>query len=275
MAEVIFEHKRLGRPLIIDTGMNEASWGYNMNVAKFSTYGGEVVQILSVYIDNMKIGGFVRTYKKVERIYTFFMRYFSIATQGPSANASAENKFEQTPMVMRYPERGWTFHIQPLHAPAFEYSFETVAPKWELEAHIVDRGINAESLKTYVGAAAAAELKKFGELKLSGELSPISGDPANNPFIAPLTEFTKGETEKGEKIRFKPRTDVEKLDNSEKLGDYYVSLLPSYLRGDFADVVKIAGSQPIFGRPSTVPNEERAAEEKLTEEIIPSETQRK
>src|SRR5436189_627300 len=106
MPKLIFEHEKVnnGNPLVVHTGADEVKWGYKLNIARKQTYGGEVVQILSCYIDDLEIEGMVRAYKTTEKIYRFFMEYFVKATQGPVANATAESKFEQTPMVFIYPE---------------------------------------------------------------------------------------------------------------------------------------------------------------------------
>lgn len=262
MAEIIFQHERVapaggnqGDPLQLSIGPDEISWGYNVNTAKYPTYGGEVIQILSVYVDDMTVGGSIRTYEEAEGIYEYFMAYFSIATQTANANASAEDKFEQTPMVFKYPERNWTFYIQPMAAPGFEYGSEVVAPKWQIQAHIVDRGLNAESLKNYIGKAAQDQLEKLEHglesFHLSGHISPDSGDPSKNPFIAPNTPTTK----KGGQVTFEPYSAKEVTEGLGKIADFYTSLLPSYLKGDFADVAGVSGSKPIFGRKSETTEE--------------------
>src|SRR5208282_3335255 len=85
---LVFQHEHVngGKPLIVDTGADEISWGYALNVPKIPTYGGEVIQILSAYIEDMSISGMVRTYSKTEEIYSFFMEYFIIASQGATEN---------------------------------------------------------------------------------------------------------------------------------------------------------------------------------------------
>src|SRR5271165_7674191 len=151
-AEVMFQHERVngGAPLIIETGMDEVSWAYRLNIAKYPTYGGEVVQILSAFIDDMTLTGTVRTYSEAERIYSFFIEYMSIATQGPSENAKEHEHYEQVPMIMTYAPRNWRMEIQPLQLPGFMYSLETVAPKWALVAHVVDNTLDVKQLERLV-----------------------------------------------------------------------------------------------------------------------------
>jgi hypothetical protein len=45
--------RRPGPYLTVDTGLDEASWSYNLNTVAFPTYGGEVVQILSCNVGEL------------------------------------------------------------------------------------------------------------------------------------------------------------------------------------------------------------------------------
>ncbi len=231
---LLFEHEEVdgGKPLVVLTGMNEVSWAYALNVAEFPTYGGEVVQILSCYIDDLNIEGTIRQYSEAEEIYSFFMKYFTIASQGSSA-ASAD-KYSQVPMIMEYGHRGWRFEIQPLEAPGFLYSLETVAPIWQMKAHIVDRTPDVAKLEELV----TSELINKEKFSLKGQISPESGDPAQNPFIAPGT--FQGET-------FTPSTAQAATEGATQAGDYYASLLPSYINHSFFEDETVVGAKPNFG----------------------------
>ena len=58
------------------------------------------------------------------------------------------------------------------------------------------------------------------------------------------------------------------MTDAEDSADFYTSLIPSYLKGDFADVSQAAGSVPIFAQAEAVGSEgERAAEKKNVEQI--------
>jgi hypothetical protein len=100
--QLLFQHElvRGGEPLVVETGMDEVEWSYNLNVAEFPTYGGEVVQILAVYIDDLMINGTIASYSELESIYGFFMEYFTVATQGTSALSPEGDKYTQVPMVI-------------------------------------------------------------------------------------------------------------------------------------------------------------------------------
>jgi hypothetical protein len=232
--QLLFHHELVngGEPLIVVTGADEIAWSYALNVAEFPTYGGEVVQILSVYIDDVTVEGTVRQYSEAEEIYEFFMQYFTIATQGSSA-ASAD-KYSQVPMIMEYAHRGWRFEIQPLEAPGFMYSLETVTPKWQLKAHMVDKTPDVSKLQNLV----VQELVNKEKFNLKGTISPESGDPAQNPFIAPGTFL-------GDK--FVEATAKQAAEGVTKIGDYYNSLLPSYLNDTFFQDETAVGAKPNFG----------------------------
>lgn len=243
--ELIFQHELVngGAPLTVVTGADEIGWSYDLNIAQFPTYGGEVVQILSVYIDDVTIEGTARQYKDVEEIYSFFMQYFTIASQGSTA-ASAD-KYSQVPMIMEYAHRGWRFEIQPLEAPGFMYATETVAPKWQMKAHMVDKTPDVSKLQELVvqelfnntetikGQTTPSEF-----LTLKGTISPESGNPAQNPFVAPGTF-------QGDK--FVEATAKQAAKGAEKSGDYYSSLLPSYLDDTFFQAETAVGAKPNFG----------------------------
>ena len=232
--QLIFSHELVngGEPLVVTTGADEIAWAYALNVAEFPTYGGEVVQILSVYIDDVMIEGTARQYVDVEEIYSFFINYFTIATQGSTA-ASAD-KYSQVPMIMEYAHRGWRFEIQPLEAPGFTYATETVAPKWQMKAHVVDKTPDMSKLQNLV----VQELVNKEQFSLKGIISPESSDPAQNPFIAPGTFL-------GDK--FVESTAKQAAEGVTKIGDYYNSLLPSYLNHTFFQTETAVGAKPNFG----------------------------
>jgi hypothetical protein len=243
--QILFQHELVngGAPLVVVTGADEIAWAYALNVAEFPTYGGEVVQILSVYIDDMTIEGTLRQYSEAEAIYSFFMEYFTVASQGSSA-ASAD-KYTQVPMIMEYAHRGWRFEIQPLEAPGFTYATETVAPKWQMKAHVVDKSPDVSKLQELIvqelevgnteqvgGKTVSSEF-----LSLKGTISPKSGNPAQNPFIAPGT--FQGDT-------FVEATAKQAAEGAVKIGDYYNSLLPSYLNDTEFQALTALGAKPNF-----------------------------
>lgn len=223
---VKFSHPNVGS-LSIDTGMDAIAWSYELNVETFPTYGGQVVQILGVYIGDLSVQGSVRTYSKMEQIYRFFAEYIQQASQGRSQNAERNtDSYNQQPVTFEYPHRGWQFKIMPLRAPGFRYSRDLVVPEWRLVAHVVDNTGDAQSLKDMVvqnimGADASEVLALKGEI----------GFKANDPFSSPYPEF-----------------DPDKINESfSDLADVYNKLIPSYLEGDFSSLTEGLGARPAFG----------------------------
>lgn len=232
---LLFSHPQVGS-ITVDTGMDEIGWSYNLNVANFPTYGGEVVQILSVYIDDLLVTGTVRTYTDMEEIYDFFASYMLIATQGNKGVGS----YDQTPMTMTYSTRQWSFVIQPISVPGFAYDVETVTPKWQLQAHVVDETPDVSALKDLV-VTQVLNGEDNQNFALSGIISPDSGDPAQNPFSAPGT--VSGNT-------FKPLSEAETQEDLGKFADYYNSFIPAYMKGDYSSLTSELGSKPAFGSTS-------------------------
>lgn len=218
---LLFQHPHVGS-LTVDTGMDEISWGYNLNTVNWPTYGGEVVQILSVYIDDMQVMGTVRTYEDAEDIYTFFANYIAIATQGNAGHGS----YDQTPMTMTYAPRGWHFDIQPLTVPGFGYSFDLVAPVWQMTAHIVDSSPDVHHLQDLI----SDHILNNENFALTGRISPDYSNPDTNPFQTYI-----------------PHSQKDAQAQIQKYADYYNSLIPSYVHGDFSSLWTGIGSKPNFG----------------------------
>jgi|ERR1035437_5434769 hypothetical protein len=234
MPQVTFAHPdaQIGS-LAIDDGIDTARWGYNLNTAVYPTFGGEVVQILSVYIDGLVLGGTVSTRSQMEAIYTYFAIYMQMATQGfnptPDVGASAYNL---KPITFAYPERGWSFEIYPQSAPGFGYSYDEVAPIWQMTAFILDDSPNIDPIKAAIAdAAVAAQLT--GQTvagttfqQLNNEISPHSGDPNANPFQTydASAQATSGAL--------------------SAAADYYNQLIPAYLSGDFSTLTGVPASGP-------------------------------
>lgn len=238
MATVSFSHPLVnklpnaqGSPLgalAVHTGMDQIAWSYNLNTANWPTYGGEVVQILSVYIDDMTIAGTCRDYGEMERIYTWFANYMMIATQG---NGGAS--YVQTPVTMTYGPRNWTFSIQPLTMPGFRYAQNVVAPQWGMQAHIVDDTGDYDSLKDMIvtKVLSGEDNQNFA---LTGTISPNEGNPMNNPFQGPGT--TKGNT-------FSPISTADATTAVTSIGSYFSNLISSYSNEESA----VDGTGPAFG----------------------------
>jgi hypothetical protein len=205
--------------------MDEASWSYNLNVATFPTYGGEVVQILSCNIGELTITGTLPSYRAMERVYSFFAYYLQIATQGRSKDpTSGKTSYNQKPVKFTYPERGWSFDIIPTALKRFKYGNDIVAPSWGITAHIVDHGNDLHSIKEFTESQV---LNNF--LKSDGEKFDLEGKIgflAENPFSG--TEFDINETR----------------DAWQKEADRFNEVIEAYLDSDLEALYDTLASHP-------------------------------
>lgn len=216
MPKVIFAHENVSPNLTITTGVDDVSWGYGLNTQTFPTYGGEVVQILSIFTDDVEVGGTVQTYAEMENIYEWFLRFMQNATQGgPDAS------YNQTPVKMHYPERHWTWHIVPKSLPAFRYGREVVAPEWRMQAAVIEE---SEEVKQITLQAA-----KDGLSRITAGIGYRADNPFSDPF-AGVRDF---------KI-----TDLNKY--YDKIADSFSKLIPKYMEGDYDSLLGEIGSKPAF-----------------------------
>lgn len=220
MPQVIFSHPR-GTPgsLVVHTGADQISWGYGLNTQTFPTYGGEVVQILSAYIDDLNIQGTARSYASMESIYRWFLQFFQVASQ--------PGRFDETPMDFVYPERGWHMKIVPKVLPGFRLATDVVAPAWQIQCQVVEQDARlAELTKQFVLAEGFDEFRR---------LNAGIGFDDNNPFSRFDVDKTKDKKKKGKNQKdFQSTTTKEALD---KVGDWFGKLIPAYMKGDFDSTI--------------------------------------
>jgi hypothetical protein len=209
--EVQFEHPKIG-VLNVRTKPNAVEWGYGLNTVNYPTYGGEVVQVLSCYIEDMNIEGDVRTYREIEEIYGWFIEYMQLATQ--------KGRHDETPVKFRYFERNWVFDIIPKGLPGFRYGRDVVVPSWRMQAHVDEPDFALTELildeKGFTGLAAVEGFDPFGTV--TGEIGYSEKDPFSAPDVTAGNEFDPE----------KDRHDY------TSIVDYWTSLIPSYLSGDFS-----------------------------------------
>lgn len=224
MAKIQFYHPDASpNTLYVDVKPNQIEWSYGLNVANFPTYGGEVVQILSAYIDDLTVTGNVRTYQEIEEIYSWFITYIQLATQG----VTGVGRYNVKPVQMSYFERGWKFNIYPTGVPGFKYGRDVVAPEWKLTAAVVDP---AQGLLDKITTEAAETAGEDG-LPLFGVATGEIGFEPHNPFSDPLG----GEGKLGEK-NTKRFLKGQSLSGFKTPADAYNELLPAYLEGNFEDL---------------------------------------
>lgn len=188
--KIIFSHPNIGLPdLILDTNPDQIVWSYGLNTQNYQTFGGEVVQILSMFIDDMTIAGTVKSYKKMEKIYEWFVAYMQLSTQGN------RQLYDTTPITFYYPARGWKFLLQPKAAPGFKYGTQVVAPTWSLKATVVE---SPESFENLIKTEAEMNAMQDPAFKPFGKATARIGFSEFNPWTTPNTGkvYKKGATGK-------------------------------------------------------------------------------
>lgn len=222
VAEILFTHPTLS-PLLVKVKPDEITWSYQLNTKNYPTYGGEVVQILSMAVGEMEIKGTVGTYKEMEQIYSWFISYMQNATQG---RTKAIN-YDTRPVVMEYPYRQWKFSIYPMQLPGFRYGKDVVAPTWQLKAAVSEYNDNFKD--AFMDSLQFAGEAKEGGFEPFGTTTAGIGYEENNKWSAMTAEQVK----------------ATKADSIQEIVDYYSNLIPSYLQEDFSSL------QPDYSKPAS------------------------
>lgn len=225
--QVIFYHELVGT-LVVHTGLDSIQWGYELNTANYPTYGGEVVQILSCYVSDLTVQGTLRNYADMETVYSYFLNYIR--------GASADGTRNETPMTFEYPHRGWTFKIFVTQAPGYRKARELTTPEWQINAFVVDDANDIQDLKDLITLEAqikanvgSTDPNFDSNFSLEGKIGFVDENPFSDPFTDAGTQFSASQD-----------------DALKKIGNYYSSLLPSYINGDFDSIFGSIGSQPAF-----------------------------
>lgn len=117
-----------GPALAITTGAEAIEWQYSLNTQVQSTYGGQVVQILSTFPGPITIRGRTANNQELKRIHDWFREVMSRA---------GYQRRDERAILFEYPERGWSFHIMVTDLPNFRYAYNEIAMPWSITAEIV------------------------------------------------------------------------------------------------------------------------------------------
>ena len=244
MTQLIFKHPKMNDDLNVSVKPNSIEWSYKLNTANYSTYGGEVIQILSVYIDDLAITGEVENYRQMENIFRWFTNYIQLATQGSTGQGS--DGYDSTPVTMVYPERDWQFKIVPMDLPSFKYGRDIVVPEWQMRAAVAEqewgvtrssteelgavilstKGINSVVQSEGIDLFGKATINTSSALK--GVDSAFDYNP-DDPFSGPVDVDPKT----GKPTAYSK----DKLRGAyNDLADRFNKLIPAYMTGDFHDL---------------------------------------
>jgi hypothetical protein len=216
---VIFQHPRMSDDLVLTVNPYDVVWGYGLNTANYPTYGGEVVQILSMFFDDMTISGEVRAYSDIERIYHWFATYMQVASQGTDGSGS----YDHRPVIFKYPRRSWEFQIYPKALPGFRYARDIAVCTYTITAAVLEPELQtADDLKTLIMSEAQFQASMGDDIDTFGKATAAIGFREDNPFSGPTSQVYQ-------------KPDSFKQGN-QALGDFFTNLIPSWLDGDFKDV---------------------------------------
>jgi hypothetical protein len=165
--DLVFSHPSplIKTNLVLYVKPDQMVWSYGLNTANFPTYGGEVVQILSMFVEDMSISGTVVSYSELENIYSWFVNYMHIASQGDQQEGKSSS-YDSRPVHLWYPHRNWHFDIYPKSLPNFKYGRDVVAPTWQLQAAVSEFPDSFQdsvlSEKEFIGVAKEGNFDPFG-----------------------------------------------------------------------------------------------------------------
>lgn len=182
ITQVVFSHPSVGQ-LNVPLSPDEITWSYGLNTNSYPTYGGEVVQILSMYVGDMKISGTVRSYDQIEEIYKWFTLYMQQATQGRNSAS-----YDMTPVSFEYLNRGWKFQIMPKSLPGFKYGRDIVAPQWNIEAAVVE--FNDDFKSAVMDNANLSGISPDGGFEPFGTVTAGIGYDDKNPWSQNYPEYS-------------------------------------------------------------------------------------
>lgn len=219
----VFEYA--GQRLVVYTGIDKIAWGYSMETASFDTYGGQVTQILGCYVGDMELEGTLSNYEDMQKTYDFFLRFIT-KSGGGGTNAAGQPQRSDRTMLFTYGPRRWVFDLIVKELPGYRQAFDTVAPTWKIKAHVVNTAGDVEQLSDLIITEARFKdlMGKDENFQWKGQI----GFTKENPFSDPITDYG------------------DKFNAFDKVADYYSTLLPSYMSGDFDAMFSQIGSTPAF-----------------------------
>jgi hypothetical protein len=171
----------------------------------------------------------------METIYSYFLSYVQIATQGQKRRGGRNERLQPSSDDLHLIRiEGGSSLSCPRSIPGYRKGREVVVPEWRIQCHVVDETgdvalseliIQEAEIKTNIGAGDDFD-ENFG---LVGKIKFVDENPFSDPFTDRGTDFA-----------------ANRSDAFNQIGDFYSKLLPSYLKGDFDSLTGGLGSKPAF-----------------------------
>jgi len=174
---------------------NNVTWDYKLKTNVIDTYGGQVVQVLGVSIENLTIQGFFGS----EGMWGFNFdefeadnpgKYQSRFSQGDRRNweekygkmgnglvqfsewfktyfykTTQAGKFSRQNMVFRYPHMNWVWKIRPLNFPRVRFANDELLPQWSIECDFIE-DIQSSFISEVTNSAKTALSRKLCKIVL-------------------------------------------------------------------------------------------------------------
>ncbi len=238
-------------PLFINSGVNSVKWSYELITQTTPTIGGEVVQILSCFVGPISIQGEAIGYltgegadnptagwnrqvqksgeegtsaytptEEMMNIMRWFRSYMHFA-----GTDRHEHRVED-PVLFEYPDRGWSFYIQPTGFEGFKMDKTMVTVPWSITAEVVsDAAADYFKKSTMSGYTDTLTLSSARMLQRA-----ISGDGTNAGSITLQGDNFAGQAHN---IFTDPKLGYDRNVYATQLATNYHLLVASYLQGDF------------------------------------------
>lgn len=248
-----FSYPNLNEPLYIHSGANSIKWSFILNTQTTPTIGGEVVQVLSAAVGPITITGQtagLRTNQsgklgpnqipgwksyggkdafspnhELQAIVAWFRKYMTIAGTD-QGGVDPRNRA----IIFTYPERGWTFAIQPTALTGFRYDKSVISPEWSITAEIVSNNgldfFSGVTMSSFTDELLTTNTKLQGQIGLSN-FAATSTETQNPNF---------GQTgDHGSTNPFlNPDLSGDASAALQKMGDNFQGLVAAWSQGDFA-----------------------------------------
>lgn len=239
------------RKIKLPLGVGGVSWTYTLNHNIQDTYGGQVVQILGVSIDNLTIRGNFAGFDPhwgvdgsgksrhgdrawsnspyasgIVQMAEWFRSYFEQTTQGAyGQQLKTSQRYSEKTMLFTFPARGWRFVMRPTAFPSVVLDNETNAPEWVVQAEFVE---DAEQNQAFVSSVTDQAYSQIEQLKEG------VGWERNNPLSGWITD--DGETYDG----ITPTDALKKL-----LDSWEESVWNNFSEDEINDIIAMGYSYPL------------------------------
>lgn len=222
------------------------SWGYGINTSVTPTYGGQVVQLLSIRFDQLVVNGqFGKEGPSgLIKLTQYFRNYFAVASAGDAGDPTTRGNYNQKPMTLSYSgilnvdvdlnqgEQEWL--VYPTSMPSYRRANDNFAPEWQLTCEIYQA---PSDIYRNVEQEVTNRLANLRE-NVGYTPSNIFSDPdgVRVPFQPDTTQITQAEIDEAKSRALQNQTDF---------ANQFLNSLPAYTEDDLIALLMGGASHPI------------------------------